>query len=444
MKEFTITGLPHQHAFNPALVRWKGRILIIYRTGHWEISTLFLGELDDQFRAIGEFHPIEQVLEDGANEDPRFFIWRGELYFSFGIHRAQRSVIAIARITEDLQVRDIRVLTYDVRQSTEKNWIFFAHGDDLYCTYAMMDGIHQVLRVQGDVCVPAYVTRYRDPWTWGHARGGTQLIEHNGLWFGFFHGTALRHDGDASRYFMGAYALKPEPPFPLVKMSGQPLYTPAETRIVPSQDNSEEMKISVIFPAGLLSQNGRWMIAAGYNDDAIKILEISEEELDHNLVATEIGDQPVTNFLVRSPHRSRVHFPEQDPYWKRLVDIMQAHVLWRELVAGPERLAGIFDDFVSCASLDEKSFSEVRWLIVHKGHVDELSLNILQQLKSRFIPFYADDVFVILTDKVLPTRVYEFDANHDRALWIIIENLLQKSRIETRKKKGLFSRLKWR
>lgn len=440
MQEHTLAGLPHPDALNPALVRWRERHLFIYRTGAWESSTLYLGELDGRLRPLGKFRRLEPLGGTAAYEDPRFFTWRDELWFSFGVHRNRRSAVGIARLTDDLQVRDARVLKYDASQATEKNWIFFPHEGELYCTYAMMGGIHHVLRVTEAGCEHAFVTQYRDPWSWGQARGGTPLVERAGLWYGIFHGTAIRHEGDHNRYFMGAYAVEPRPPFRIVKMSAAPLYTPPKPRIIPAEKRHQEMKISVIFPTGLLAAEGGWRIAAGHNDNAIKIFSLAQEELDANLVATEIDGQSADDPHIRTPRRSLVHFPGQDPHWSRIAEVLQLARLSREKISGPERFANYFDDFIPCSALDMKTFADIRWLILHKDRVGELKPAVMKQVRPRFVPYYADDVFVILTDKTVLPRRYEFDPNHDRALWIIIENLTLEAE---RKRRNPFLRLKW-
>jgi len=89
----------------------RGRILIMYRVGVWR-SNLFLGELDKNFHAIGEFHKITFPGSTGC-EDARFFIHQDQLCFSFVVFFGEGSLketllecryrTGIGLINDDLQ-----------------------------------------------------------------------------------------------------------------------------------------------------------------------------------------------------------------------------------------------------------------------------------------------------------------------------------------------------
>ena len=161
MEEITLRGLPHSEAFNPALIHWRGRILIMYRVG-WDNAELYLGEMDRDFKAIGEFHRVIVPGVIGC-EDARFFIHRNQLHFSFvGFFGQGRHLVGIGQVNDDLTVRDCRIIRGTDPLLNEKNWIFFSHDKQLCFTYALSDGIHQVYRLTGDGCEPVYRTHYED------------------------------------------------------------------------------------------------------------------------------------------------------------------------------------------------------------------------------------------------------------------------------------------
>src|SRR5271170_3231605 len=110
MEELTLGGLPHPDAFNPALIHWRGRRLIMYRVGGWENTKLYLGELDRDFKPAGGFHEVTVPGVEGC-QDARFFTHRNQLYFSFVAYiKDYRYRIGIGLVNEDLTVRDCRVI----------------------------------------------------------------------------------------------------------------------------------------------------------------------------------------------------------------------------------------------------------------------------------------------------------------------------------------------
>ena len=263
---------------------------MMYRIGAWFEGEIFLGEVDDGLQPIGEFHRVAIPLESVSYEDPRFFIYKNQLHFSFVVVKPNAQRTAIGVVTDELAVRDCRIIERVGSGWAEKNWVFFSHGEDeLYLTYSMGDGIHRVHRVVNDLAEPCFETLYRNPWRWGQARGGTPLVARDGLLYGFFHGTGYAPRGEPirKRYFMGAYAITPEPPFSIVKMSASPLYAPVEGRFIGTAAGSLGRLMSVVFPSGLLLlESGHWLVAAGHNDHAIKVFKVSHAELDANLVST--------------------------------------------------------------------------------------------------------------------------------------------------------------
>ena len=72
---------PHPDAFNPGVIRWRGRTLLMYRVG-WDAADMYLGELDGDLKPTGKFHHVTVSGVDGC-EDARFFVHQDQLYFSY-------------------------------------------------------------------------------------------------------------------------------------------------------------------------------------------------------------------------------------------------------------------------------------------------------------------------------------------------------------------------
>ena len=423
MEEFPISGLPHFGAHNPALINWQQRTLVMYRVEGWGSGKLFLGELDENFQRVGKIH---DVVIPGQLEcqDPRFFLYRNQLHFSFVTRKNGNQCTGIGLVNDDLSVHDCRVFEPPMNRSSEKNWIFFQHGDDdLYFTYAMSYGVHQVYRLAGDVFEPAFKMRYRDPWTWGCARGGTQLIPHEGLWYGFFHGVVYNHGGLDRQYFMGAYAVSPDPPFPIVRMSRTPLYTPSESRFCGPRDRSCGHVAAVVFPSGLMFQDGSWLVAAGYNDYAAKVFKISHSELELNLISTAMDESYPCNEAANyssggHKYDALVHFPNYDRYWMQPLEFALKYIGESETVFGHDRFFECFPRVLPYEQLTEECLSGgTVWVILHKHYADILSLDVLQRLRHQFTAVFANEVFVIFTNKSLPELDGVLAPVHVQALW---------------------------
>lgn len=421
MKEFSISGLPHPEAHNPALIRWRERTLMMYRVGWGGSSELFLGVLDEKFQPAGDFRKV--VLPGQSDgEDPRFFIRGNELYFSFVTHVGARQCTGIGILNDDLTVRDCRVIVNTGTLSYEKNWVFFPDCEgDLLFTYAMSDGVHQVHRLVGDRCEAVHETHYGEIWKWGHARGGTPLVPHEGLWYGFFHGTAFNDEKLERRYFMGAYAVSPKPPYPIVAMSRAPLYTPPEGRLCVANDRFRGYEAAVVFPSGLIRHDGGWLVAAGYNDHAIRMFKISDSELKDNLLSTELEDPQASKDEGKN-YKSLAHLPRHDRQWIDPLEFSKKFVQPGETVFAHDFMIACFVEGRPYVRL---TMEELRngpvWLILHKDFAEIVGLEILQHLKDEFAAVFANEVFVVFTNKVMSAQEAIFDPVHVEALWAKVE-----------------------
>ncbi len=136
------------HRFNLSLIRFAGRWLMAYRVGRVQ-SRIALAELDDAFRPLCETLielPSHAEARDGQ-EDPRLFLFRGDLWLSYTGLARPRNTIMLARITPDGAVLEHLVPDFPARQLREKNWVFFESGGELHAVYH--GAPHRVLRVVG-------------------------------------------------------------------------------------------------------------------------------------------------------------------------------------------------------------------------------------------------------------------------------------------------------
>ena len=63
----------------------------------------------------------------------------------------------------------------------------------------------------------------------------------------------------------------------------------------------------------------------------------------------------------------------------------------------------------------------LNWVILHKDYADSLELGALDELRRSYKVVFANEVFVVFTNKVLPGVEPGFDPVHEQALWIKME-----------------------
>lgn len=267
-------GLYGEHVFNPGLIRWRGRLGMVYSIG--PCSPLQYVTLDEDFKPLPHTNKqIDLPQPYGGVHDARLFTLEGRLCMSVQVLRAYRDIkTGMAVLDDDFNIISYQELGCPSPQPFEKNWIFFS---DHYCTYWLRFGKHDVYRLVGNRIEPVYRTTYRDVWTqrWGEARGGTNVVLHDGLYWAFHHSVAEVPKGYC--YSMGAYAFDPKPPFRIRYMTRRPLYRPDKCVLL-----FGAMK-AVIFPSGAIYEDG-WTVLAGYNDQRIKVFRFQHEDLMQHMV----------------------------------------------------------------------------------------------------------------------------------------------------------------
>lgn len=280
--EFNVQSLiGPEERYNPAMIRHGDHTVLVYRTGVGGEGRLYCGSLGNNFSCRTDSVAALSIdaPEFQSFEDPRFFVLDGTLHLYVTAYRRQPACSRplIAAFDSHHGLGKITFPVYPIRHDFEKNWIFFEYAAELWATYWMAGGIHHVVSLHDEVATPRFETRYSPLWRWGDARGGTNLVWHDGLMWGFFHSSQKL--GEMFKYYMGAYAMEPYPPFRIIRMSRAPLYTPAEVAMIGDRFGPGCPK-QVIFPTGLVFEHGYWIVAAGYNDRRIKLFRINHEELE--------------------------------------------------------------------------------------------------------------------------------------------------------------------
>lgn len=335
----TTESVEQFHIYNPALVCFRGRRLFAYRLdsrqGRAQYRRIAICELDEQWRVRpGSVCPFSDTIVMGGERhyDPRFLIYGDRLFIHYNNNMQTRpNQIYLVEVDVDTlrAASPARPLVLKgPRQEIEKNWMFFAHGGELYAVYSIAPHVilHVDLTGSGPVyCTPntstawdvrAYAQRYGQPC------GGAPPVRCGDLYLSVFHSHrlvgALRHFLPLfpdhltrtlprypaaiyrrlrllcyqRRYYGGIYAFSATPPFQPYWLAPEPFLRPEVE--LPRQrprwiDLSSEL---AVYPVGatLLSAH-QLLVSYGVHEERCCLRPIDLTAVTKNLVAyqPEVG-----------------------------------------------------------------------------------------------------------------------------------------------------------
>jgi predicted GH43/DUF377 family glycosyl hydrolase len=207
-------------------------------------------------------------------EDPRFVVFRGDLYcyFTMPVGRRQYKV-AISKLGADYKPSKPNVVWYG--NPIEKNWCLFEHGKELYGIYD--PSLFKIVMFSGlDVCAESIT----EPITWCHGRisGSTPPIRHRRKLVMFFHSwlrksiwNGVRTGSRKRIYYLGCCELSNKPPFAVIRHSSSPLVL------------EESMRHRIIFPCGAERTRGGWKLACGLDDRKRATVFVSDVAVERSM-----------------------------------------------------------------------------------------------------------------------------------------------------------------
>ena len=72
-------------------------------------------------------------------------------------------------------------------------------------------------------------------------------------------------------------------------------------------------------------------------------------------------------------------------------------------------------------SLQKRLRRGLNWVILHKDFADRLDLATFDELQRNYMAAFANEVFVVFTNKALPAVESNFDPAHVEALWVTVK-----------------------
>lgn len=308
VKRIQIDQLPH--AFNPSVVRYKGRLLLAFRilrepekgiglfsSGFSEIG---LQWLDDDFQPTGDPFILDLTSKEGSisrAEDPRLFLQDNRLYLIYSDNQEEYLTEGGFRVYMGELIETCEgFLLFDkvcfdefpgeCSKRREKNWIPFDYKGLLL--FAYMINPHKVffpLLSSGRLHEIAD-TSFDTNWRWGELRGGTPALLIGDKYLAFFHSSiemrSLHSHGKTSlHYFIGAYTFSSAPPFEVLSMSEKPIIGPGFYSGIEYPPYWKP--VNVVFPCGFLIENDLIYLVYGRQDHEMYVAKIDKRKLLESL-----------------------------------------------------------------------------------------------------------------------------------------------------------------
>lgn len=316
--------------YNPAIVRFRDRLLMAYRvdTGDRETTKRRIGlcRLDESLAVIpGSVVPLSDTIQGGdpRHYDPRFLVYQDRLFVHYNNNtQTQPNQIHLVELDADtLEARaPARPLVLDgPRQEIEKNWMLFEHDDDLFAIYRIAPHTVLLLDPAGTrevQCRPCFVhewdvSAYAD--AFGIPCGGAPPVRQHDTFISFFHSRIQvgplrrllpflpshlmnrlpRYVAAIARrlypwldqrvYFGGVYTFAATPPFAPRQIAPQPVLHPEQERKQSGRKRINRTAKAVVYPCGVVPVGeDEWLVSYGLHDERCNLrrIQFAAHQLD--------------------------------------------------------------------------------------------------------------------------------------------------------------------
>ena len=314
-------------AYNPAIVRFDGRLLMAYRVDSSRRGAMRrrigLCQLDEPWQIIpGSVSPLSDTIHNGGDlhYDPRFLVYRDRLFIHYNNNFQTRpNRIFLVELDPDTLATKApaRPLALDgPRRDIEKNWMLFEHEGELLAVYTIAP--HVILRAELTgtgpvVCHPVYQTDWAvSAYTalWGEPCGGAPPVRHDEVYVSFFHSRypvsrvrwvlrywpvppgaklprylaaierRLRRPFNQVRYVGGVYAFEAAPPFRPVWLLPEPVLRPENEQPRQQRRRANPSASGIVYPCGAVQWDDEsWLVSYGVHDERCVLQLIPQSNL---------------------------------------------------------------------------------------------------------------------------------------------------------------------
>lgn len=302
-------------AFNPSLIKWKGRWLLSFRwiSEESEVSSLCsathskvgLIYLDEQLNPIGSpyfislSHP-EQKRTLFLAEDARLIICDGRLLMIYSGNKEEKIEdggfrMYVAELKEEINGfrvvsnECLSVFANENPKRREKNWVPFVFNNTLLLGYQLdPHTIFRPLLDSSECCETVAISFPSVIWEWGQLRGGAPAVKiDEDHYLSIFHSsthmkTIHSNDQEIPHYFIGAYVFSAHPPFEIKYISPEPIIGPNFYHGACYEPYWHP--VCVVFPCGLAINGDDVLISYGRQDHELWIATVDKEKLLENFI----------------------------------------------------------------------------------------------------------------------------------------------------------------
>ena len=313
--------------YNPAIVRFQGRLLMAYRVdfGYEKPFRVAIAicALNERLQVVpGSVVALsDSIACEAVNHfDARFLVYQDRLFVHYNNNwdTVPNQIFLVELDSDTLQARSAaRPLALEgPRQPIEKNWLLFEHDGEPFAIYQVDP--HIVLRVDlvgsGPVrCWPVYHTDWDTrAYTrrYGALRGGTPPVRVGDSYVSILHSRAaprkltpttpapaveklkhlpwwhpikrwLREHFAPVHYYGGVYAFAATPPFAPTFIRPTPILWPEREGRRQRPTASHMAPRRVVYPCGLVKLvDGRWLISYGIHDERAVLRAVTHQEIE--------------------------------------------------------------------------------------------------------------------------------------------------------------------
>lgn len=269
-------------------------------------TTLEVVELSTSFLPFGRSYKlsISPISKDIISfEDPRAFVWRGELYLmhnqSCFVDGIWSTSIVFGRISDSWAVIDQhvppmgknlnRAASEYAKPAFEKNWTPVVVHDDLYAIYELNPLTVFKFNGLGWDTVGVLQREWDSPYS-SYLSGSTPLIQwRNSNQIGLFH--TYEKLGKRRLYSAGFFVVDTEK-WKIAAISPKPILTGWKDRWLDTRNGvrgflENAPTYLVVFPAGIMDCGKDWVVSYGWNDCRNYVTRFNKNDTESTLLPVD-------------------------------------------------------------------------------------------------------------------------------------------------------------
>jgi predicted GH43/DUF377 family glycosyl hydrolase len=300
-KQIKLNDFPD--AFNPSIMRYKNKILMVFRIRDPLLKTtneMGIIRLDEDLNPSSKVYRIKikpsAIHGNNQTQDPKLVTINNELYLVYNDNTSKSSYSDIRRMVVaklDFNGRDfvieksnmLRIYDHEIKNRNEKNWVPFIFQNNLHLAYSLEP--HSIFRpiMKENRCESVASTKHSFGWNFGELRGGTQCLIVNDEYLGFFHScktmaTKQSDNKNMPHYFIGAYTFNALPPFSITGISEKPIIG---KNFYNGLAHKTWKPLRVVFPGGYIFDDEYIWMSYGRQDHEMWIVKFDKAKLLNSL-----------------------------------------------------------------------------------------------------------------------------------------------------------------